>query len=203
MNKVSFLIGVVLLASIPAAAGAEDLERTDLVSRFGVSVSVGGGVTGFIEDGAREAASIGGSWEARVAAGTRRQLAIEAAYIGTAQPIDALGVDDNAVLLGSGLEADARVNILTGAIQPYLLAGAGWTRYDVTNTETNTSDLAEDDNVFHIPLGIGVGYRYRGLLLDARALYRATADSDLLATGEENGPRLDTWSANLRAGFEF
>jgi hypothetical protein len=198
MQKIWFSLMLAGLAT-SSLASADELDR-EPPSKIGVDVTLGGGVTGFVGEEARDAASLGGAWEARVAVATRLPVTGEIAYVGSAQPIDALGVDDGAVLLGSAVEGDARLNLMDGAIQPYVLAGVGWTRFDVTNTDTNTSDVADQDDVVHLPLGLGLGYRYQGFLIDARAVYRATANNDLLGGSDE---RLDTWSAALRGGFEF
>jgi hypothetical protein len=193
-------LGAALALALPSVASADPLSA---LRDVGTSVTVGGGVTGFTDGDTRDAITVGGAWEARFAAGTKRRLAIEGAYVGSAQPLDVLGVNEDAVLLGTGLEATARLNILLGDVQPYLVAGAGWTRYDVTNTDTNTSDVADEDDVLAIPLGVGLGYRYQHLLVDARATYRPVSDADLMATADDDGGTLDTWTASLRAGFEF
>lgn len=193
-----------LLLSLPLAAHADDLGAT-AVSRRAFSISVGGGVTGFLADTPRDSTSVGGEWEARVGFAPASDLMIEAGYVGTAQPLDALGSEDDAVLVGTGLELAARLNFLTGAIRPFALVGGGWTRYDVTRTDITSADVAEEDDVFHAPVGIGVDYRIGRLVLDVRAMFRAAVDSDLFATagGDEDAGRLDRWSAALRLGFEI
>ena len=202
MRVIGRLWIVGLLSLLPATALADD-ESSHLLTPWGMSASVGGGVIGFLDTDSRDVVSTGGSWEARVAAGTREWVGMEAAYIGSAQGIDALGLDSSAVLLGSGFEAAARVNLMKGAIQPYLLAGAGWTRYDITNSDVNTSDVSDSDDVFEIPLGIGLGYRYQRVILDARAVLRPVFDNDLFASDTGTDRRLDNLSGMVRAGFEF
>jgi hypothetical protein len=147
----------------------------------------------------------GGTWEARVSAGTRLPLSFEAAYVGSAQSLDVLGMDADAVLVGTGLEGTARLNVMPGELNPYFLFGAGWTRYDVTNTTTNTSSMNPRDDVVVIPFGAGVDYRLGQWILDARAVFRPTFDNELLPDSNEPGnpTRLDNWSAILRGGFEF
>jgi hypothetical protein len=193
----------------PPAPAPRPINRTIVVpveraepERYGIALTLGGGVIGFTDETTRDTIDLGGAWEARMTAGTRSPLALEAAYIGSAQSVDALGVDGDAILLGSGVEAAARLNLIPGAIQPYVLAGAGWTRYDLTNTDTNTSDVADEDDVFQLPLGAGLAFHQDGMVFDVRAVYRPTTDADLLdAAGTD--ARLDTWSAAVRGGFEF
>ncbi len=190
---------------VPAVAQAQSAEREPgLLTPMGMSLTVGGGVTAFTDQDMQDVTDPGGSWEARVTAGTREYIGLEAAYVGTAQAIDALGLDTDAILLGSGLEATARINLVKGQFQPYLLAGAGWMHYQIENADVNTSSINEDDDVLQVPLGIGFGYRYQRLILDARGMFRPTAYSDLVnpSTADET-ISLHSWTALARAGFEF
>jgi hypothetical protein len=195
---------------IGTTALAQSSDDTDpnrpkkLLLRYGMSASVGGGIVGFTDGDTTDFADVGGRWEARLAIGTRTPIGFEAAYTGGAQAIDALGLDTSAVLVGSGLEGLARLNLATRAWQPYVLAGAGWRRYDLTNADFNTSSVNDQDNVLEIPLGAGVAYRYKGLVVDLRAVFRAAIDSDLVKTPEgANNADLHTWETSVRAGFEF
>src|SRR6185295_12788955 len=62
--------------------------RPDLPpSRIGVGLTLGGGATGFWQEGTRGFVDTGGMWEARLAFGTRLPVAFEAAYVGSAQGI--------------------------------------------------------------------------------------------------------------------
>jgi len=94
-----------------------------------------------------------------------------------------------------------RLNLLKGAYQPYLLAGVGWTRYDVTNAKTNTSDVSSSDNVGNIPVGAGVALRFDRILVDARAEFRPAFDNDLIQG--DKPATLDSWAATANIGFEF
>lgn len=198
IRQICLVAGILLL---PAVASAQ--EKPDLLTPFGMSLTVGGGVTGFTDQSMQDMTDPGGTWEARVAAGTRDYFSLEAAYVGSAQAITALGLDSSAVLLGNGVEATARINLIKGEIQPYLLAGAGWTHYQLGNADTNTSSVTEDDDVLAVPFGAGVGYRYGHLLLDARGVFRPVAYSDLVPVQGDSQTDLHSWSALLRGGFEF
>ena len=97
MTKAWTKLAVVsLLSGLPGLAAAQEFapEPENPIQRMGMSLSLGAGLIGFTDEQTRDAMSMGGSWEARVAAGTKQILAVEAAYIGSAQPIDALGVNE-------------------------------------------------------------------------------------------------------------
>ena len=55
------------------------------------------------------------------------------------------------------------------------------------NADFNTSSVSKDDDVLAVPLGVGFGYRYQRLILDARALFRGRIKSD----------RQITWSVGI------
>jgi hypothetical protein len=170
-------------------------------------------VIGFFDDDTQGLTDAGGSWEARITVGTRTPLAFEAAYVGSAQNIEALGLDDSAVLLGTSFEGAARLNLTRMAIQPYLFGGLGYTRYDVSNADFNTSSVNGKEEMGHIPVGAGIGWQYGGLLLDLRGTLRAAFSDDIQSIGEDDtdiipdsdDPKaeLDTWNITGRVGFEF
>jgi outer membrane protein OmpA-like peptidoglycan-associated protein len=169
-----------------------------------MSLAIGGGVTEFADSDMRDTTGLAGSWEARFTLGTRARIGLEAAYLGSAQSVDSLGLDQDALLVSNGLGAAMRLNLLTDQFQPYLLAGAAWRQYDVTNADFNTSSLNDEDTVLETPVGIGFGYRLENVIFDARAVYRRVFDNDLLETAANGDEiQLHNWTANLMAGFEF
>jgi len=187
------------LVLVPSLATAEE----NVFDKYKVAATFGGGFMGFVDSDTRDYATEGGAWEARLAFNNAGVVALEAAYIGSLQNIDALGLDSDATLLGNGAEANIRVNVWQGLVQPYVLIGGGWTRYDITNSNINTSDVDEVENVITMPMGAGVGYRYNQVLFDLRGTYRAATREDLIDLGGTASASLDTWSATLKAGFEF
>ena len=200
---------------LPPEPVATDSKNDHLATPFGMAIAVGGGVVGFFDSDTRGFTDTGGTWEARLTMGTRTPLAVEAAYVGSAQNVDALGLDSSAILLGSSFEADARLNFTTSAVQPYLFGGIGYTRYDVTNSDINTSSINDKEEMGHIPVGAGLGWQYGGLLLDLRGTLRAAFDDGLHTTGEDHDEvlpddeetpqraELDNWNVTGRVGFEF
>ena len=166
---------------------------------------MGAGAIGFIDQGARNVSGTGTSWDARLMFGSRLPLAVETAYVGSAQNIEALGLSSNAFLVGNGIEGTLRVNLIRARIQPYLFAGAGWTHYQVTNSATNTSSVHGNDDVGMVPMGGGLTARIVGkLIIDVRGTYRATFNDDLLRTAVTTGSNsMQSWNVGGRVGFEF
>jgi len=196
-----------LVGGLVGSAGARKAAADpDPLERYGMSLGVGGGVEGFTGRDMRETAGTGGLWDVRAAFGTRMPIGVEAAYLGSVQSAHATGLDRRAALIGTAVEADARVNILPKkAFEPYVFLGAAWRRYDLIRDKYNASDVKDRDNLLEVPMGAGVGYRYRGFLVDARSEFRAAANGDLVSeTGEPNKhPAMHTWDVNGRLAYEF
>jgi len=173
------------------------------VSAIGIEATVGGGAIGFIDQGSRNVANTGGSWDARLMFGSRLPIAVEGAYVGSAQSIDALGLSNSSLLLGNGVEGTLRVNLTRARVQPYLFGGAGWTHYQLSNTATNTSSVLGSDDIGTVPMGAGITGRVGMFVLDARGTYRATFNDDLLRQTASTDNSLQSWNASGRVGFEF
>jgi hypothetical protein len=182
-------------------------EAGTFADRVGVQAALGGGVTGFRDQEARNFTDVGGSWEARLTFGTHLPFAVEAAYVGSAQNITALGLDSSAALVGNGAEGTARWNITRTRLQPYLFGGLGWTTYRLANDDFNTSAVREKDTVMTVPFGAGLGYRVtRAFVFDLRFTGRTTFGDDLFdaayaGTGRE--AELGNWNVGGRLGWEF
>jgi len=130
--------------------------------------------------------------------GTRSHIALEGAYVGSAQALNTLGVADKANLMSNGVEGLLRLNILTGALQPYVGAGYTWRHYNVSNSAFNVSSVADNGNVSEIPVAAGLAYRFRPFVLDARFnLHNAFATTII------PDANLSTWGADAKVGFEF
>lgn len=172
-------------------------------SRIGAGVLVGGGVEDFTNSNVRDMTGGGGFWNARLVAGTRQILGLEAAYTGTARNINALGLGQDARLVSNGAEGAVRGNLPISVgrslLEPFVLVGLGWQHYSVTNTPTNTSDVADRDDIMTMPVGTGFEYSYGRFLADARLTYRRTFYNDLMRTGGS----LDNVSVTTQAGLTF
>jgi len=196
---------------VPPTTTYEDSDGAKYrpLSGIGISLAAGGGAGGFVSETLRNTTDVGGDWDVRATIGTRSPIAFEASYIGSAQGINALGVDGNAVLIGNGAQGALRLNgTLNLPFQPFVFAGVGWRRYDLTNTNTNTSDLQGSDDVLEVPMGLGIAGKWNGLILDARGEYRATTNEDLLprinANETEDGHAdMQRWGVKATVGAEF
>lgn len=205
MSKTRIGVAIALGSSLVAGNAAAD-EPSTIVEEYGLNLTAGGGIGGFTQEEMRNATEVSGLWDVRAAFGTRKPLAIEAAYIGSAQAIDAIGLDANAILLGNAVEALARVNVLPGEnIGPYLFVGGAWKRYDLTNVDTNTSDVSDHDNLLEIPMGIGFSYRSGNVVGDLRGEFRPAAYADMVPAGDgtTEAAAMHTWRTSARVGYAF
>jgi hypothetical protein len=202
-------------APAPTTVYVEDQHPTYL-TRAGVSLAAGGGASGFTNDALRNTTNVGGDWDVRATVGTRSPIAFEGSYIGSAQQIKALGLDDGAVLMGNGVQGALRLNATTSLpVQPFVFAGAAWRRYDLTNTNQNLSDVQGSDDVLEVPMGAGIAAHLGGLVLDVRGEFRASAMEDLMpetavdsvenATDidQDNRAAMNRWGAKATIGVEF
>ena len=173
--------------------------------RWGLAIAAGGGVEGFVEEN-DTGTDVGGNWNVRLSIGTRTPFTLEGSYIGSAQSIDALGLDTDTILYGNGLQAAARVNFLQGyGVSVFALAGAAWRHYSLSSNDFNTSDVSDSDDVLEVPVGGGIAFGYAGFMFDARSEYRMASDSDLFenAATIERDPDMNRWNVQANIGYEF
>ncbi len=166
--------------------------------KVGIAVEAGGGVGGFVDERMSSQTTAQGQWAARAVFGTRRHLAGEAAYVGSAQGVNTLGVSNGAKLVGNGGETALRFNLLTGMWQPYATAGVGFMHYTLGNAQLTTSDVQPTGDVATFPLGVGAAWRNNGVVLDGRVSFHPATTSGILRYAN-----LSTWDVNAKAGFEF
>lgn len=186
---------------------ATDDSRTSLRHmNIGGALLVGGGYEQFTNSGLKDMTGNGGAWNARAIAGTREYVGLEAAYVGAARSINTLGLASNADLVSNGVEGALRLNVpvlsLSGRqlIEPFGFVGLGWQHYSITNSNTNTSDLADKDDVMTMPVGAGFEYAYGAFMADARFTYRETYYNDLMRT---TGGKLNNWGVGTQVGVNF
>jgi hypothetical protein len=203
-------VAALLFAPLPAMAQytyagepAPEVRRgAGPPSGFGAAVELGGGVTDFSGSTARGLTSTGGSWNLRLAFGTRSIIGLEAAYVGSAQNITAAGLDPNAALIGNGAEAALRLNAPLpyrgSLVEPFAFGGVGWTQYNVVNDNFNTSFVREKDDVLTVPFGGGLAASFNGFMFDARFTYRVLRNQDLFG-----GANMDNWNVTANLGSEF
>jgi hypothetical protein len=186
-----------------------DVIQDALLTPTGVYAFLGGGATNFTQPEAVGATNVGGYWDARVGIGSRSIIGAEVAYVGSSRSIQALGLSDDAFLLGNGVEGVARLNVPitvdTFLFEPYTFGGVGWQRYNLITDGANTSSLSSTDDILAIPLGIGMSLGVSGLTFDARATYRHALGSDLFGTQTSSfdDASMNSWGAGGSVGFEF
>jgi hypothetical protein len=192
-------------APIQETAAAE--PQPTAVQRMGVGISVGGGVSNFIDKGARNVTDPAGTWDARLIFGTHLPVALEAAYVGAAQSIDAAGLDRDAVLVGNGFEGSLRLQLPGYVVQPYALVGIGWMHYQLTNEGINTSAIRNSDDLLTVPMGLGLAVMLPvGAMFDVRGVYRPVFNDSLLNdfySGTGTSHDLHTWGVSANLGWSF
>ncbi|HVK72995.1 MAG TPA: hypothetical protein VM734_06725 [Kofleriaceae bacterium] len=210
----------------PAGVEYAEMPSEPLIGH-GFGFYVGGGVDGFLSDTVNDLNSVSGTWDARFVVGTRSRIAFEAAYVGSAGSIDALLGPGDGTLIGSSVVGNVRLNILVNdPWQPFVFVGAGWTNYTITDNDFSlaANAMQGSDNLFTMPLGVGMAYRFdqlgiKGLSLDARALFNVNFGEDLVANDvfvddgvvidedvfffDNNSADMSTWAVNARVGYEF
>jgi len=182
---------------------------------FGFAVMAGGAYQDFTDSTMRSATQGGGGWDARFIAGTNSIIALEGAYVGSANQINGFtgnlgNISGNTpVLVGNGLEGTARLNIPLRAgyhlVEPYGFAGIGYQHMTISNYNANAqrlSSFTSSDEVMTVPVGGGIAYAYKQFIVDARAGWTATYYQNLLTNGSGNGT-LDHWNVGGQVGFRF
>jgi hypothetical protein len=184
-------------------------STADGMARVGLSLSFGGGVSDFTNQTMRDTTSTAGTWAVRATLGTKTPLGFEGSYIGSAQNINALGIDNDAMLVSNGVQGALRLNAVIGSpVTPFVFGGVAWSHYDLTNTSTNTSAISGSDDLLEIPVGLGVGGSFRGIGYDVRGEMRFATEEDLvpqLSAGRDVGSKADMhrWGVNATLGWGF
>lgn len=187
------------------------VHDSDRPSTVGLSLVASGGVTGFTNQVLRDVTSnpVNGLWSLRATIGSRTPIGLDVAYVGTAVSLNSLAGSSSGTLLGTTLEGAVRFNAWPHYDwNPYVFAGVGWQRYDVSGTTfTRVVDgIADSDNSITFPLGVGLSYRHTsGLVLDLRGTFRFNTNSGLVANSLESSDTapLHTWEASAGVGFEL
>jgi hypothetical protein len=174
------------------------------VSKMGSAVMLGGGFEDFTQSVPKAATSSGGSWNLRLAAGTRQFIGLEAAYVGAARGVNGLGFATNTNLISNGFEGALRLNIPVaygmGLIEPFGFVGVGWQHYNLSNAVPVTADVTRSDNVMTVPYGGGLMGSYGMLMVDARVTWHQTYYNDMFRA---SGSKLNTWGIGGNLGVEF
>ena len=180
------------------------------VSSFGFALMAGGSYQDFTREDMRSTTSGGGGWTARFIGGTQSIIGFEAAYIGSANSLQGLGLTTNTpTLVANGFEGNARLNIPirygASLFEPYGYAGLGFSHYTISNYNANAqrlSSFTSTDDVMNFPVGGGFAYAYKNFIADARAGWTGTYYQNLL-TGADSTGTLDHWNVGGQVGFMF
>ena len=194
----------IVIAAIITAFGARARAESALpLAPAGITVQLGGGVTGFARQEARELFRTGGYWDLRAVWGSDSVLGAELAYRASTNNGRAGRMGD-AQLLGDGAEAAARINMplrLEGLrLTPFAFVGAGWTYYQVIQAPARAF---RDDHasLLVLPFGAGFSGTIEHVVVDARITYRGAHAGQLVAAGDQVA--LQSWSAGLTVGYEL
>ena len=194
----------------PMAADHGEMYRPGMyagtLASFGWAFVVGGGYEDFTNSTMRGLTTGAGAWDVRVIGGTRSYLGFEAAYVGSARNVTALGAAQS-TLIENGFEGTFRVNVPVirsrSLYEPYGFIGLGYSHYNITNYSVAlTSDFASGDNVMTMPFGAGFAYGYGGFIADARFTYTATYFSSIIQGGNTTGG-LNHFGVGGNVGFTF
>jgi hypothetical protein len=158
----------------------------------------------------RDTTGVGGSWSVRATFGIRTPIGFEASYFGSAQSIDALGIDNDAVLVSNGLQGALRLNaVVSEEFSPFIFGGVAWARYNLTNEGRNTSAIESEDDVLEIPVGLGIGGNWMGFAYDLRGELRFATSENMVPESiagqydDDSDASMHRWGVNASIGYAF
>lgn len=187
LRNVAF--GILAGALLPAVASAQGTTvYVPQPTTPNYELSAGGGVNTFTTEIDKDT-DTGWAWNVRGVYGIRSPLGVEAAYVGSTNPITNTG--RNAFLLRNGGEALLRGNLMaiTGInpkflspsidIQPYVAAGFGLTDQRVTDdagketTTVGTRTFEAAQTIANVPAAVGIdAFIMKNIAVGARAAYK-------------------------------
>ena len=196
------LLAGVLVALAPAFATAQvPAGSSDLLTRYGEYVLVGGGVTNYFEKTVKDRVDTGVTWDARAGLGSRSFLGAELAYVGSARAAHSLGTN----LVTNGVEGVVRVqypwHMDRWLVEPFAFGGAGWTHFKLNSSSSLA--LQDANDLFVVPVGAGVMAIYDHIVMDARFTYRQTFDESLIPASGGSAASLKSWAITGAIGYEF
>ncbi len=199
----SAIAAALLVAAAPGTGSAQDWGAAgprDFLTTYGEYVLVGGGVTNFTKDAARNQFDAGGAWEARLGFAGRYYVGGEVAYVGAVANGSGSGPD----LQMNGVEGVVRVQVpwVTSGwlLEPFAFGGIGWSHLSLRNAPASVQG---SDDVGVVPFGAGVTVGYGRLLLDARFTYRTGFDQNLALGPNQPTLDVDRWAVGASLGYEF
>jgi opacity protein-like surface antigen len=185
----------------PVAAAPVKRHRNKYFAPHEVSLTTGAGVANYF-GGADSPDTIdaGAAWDARLTMGIHSPIALEAAYMGAVNNLDA-GNGGHGQVHSNGFDGDVRFQLPT-RVQPYVFGGVGYNHMEVRNNGTGAAGnyVGKDDQVT-VPAGGGVtAYVGRHVTLDARGTYRFIPDNGITVMSDRH---LHQWLAQAHVGYAF
>lgn len=151
----------------------------------GLTVTVGGGLEGYTNSLAADI-DPGATYGATVALRPTKVLGLELGYSGALhgfdQDLNAVGAESGPDIVRNGAHAAATIGITATPVQPYLLAGVGFSRYNVRGTAPGFAD----DTVGNVPVGLGVRFHVGDFTADLRGNYNFLFDQEFAAAPVAN-----------------
>lgn len=206
MHAASWKLALVagsLLAAVPGIANAQGWradESRGLLTPLGEYLIVGGGVTDFTEDDAKDRFDTGGTWDLRLGVGSRFYVGGEVAYVGSMRRGTGVVPD----LMTNGAEGVLRLQYPYARgnwlIEPFAFGGIGWSHLSLDDAPAG---LADSDDIGVVPFGAGLTVGYGRVLFDARFTYRTSFDEDLPLAANARPVSLDQWAVGASVGYEF
>jgi len=186
-------------------------HNPQLKSDIGVSTILQGGIAGFTDKTMRDSlnSNVEGVWGAKTTIGSHVPIGLDLSYLGSGAKINSLIGSTQRSLVGTTFEAAVRYNILPHFDwNPYVFAGLGYQRYDITGSSFALSDtgLNTSNNLLVVPMGTGIAYRDpSGFVADLHGTFRATSGSNLVldGVGATSFARMHSWEAAAAVGYEF
>jgi Outer membrane protein beta-barrel domain len=167
--------GVALLTLWAGSALARDRKESSADMR-GLSVLVGGGVEGYTNTLGQDI-DPGVAYGATVMLRPTKVLGVELGYSGAVNELDgviSLGSRAGPDLVRNGGQAVATLGLTASPLQPYVLAGLGFSHYNIRNSAPGF----QDDNVGNVPLGGGLRLHVGSFTADARINYNLLFDQE-------------------------
>lgn len=206
-NKLASLALATVLAATAhtAHADGEELiiyERPDpynyawfdpsMWTGFGVSLTAGGGASGFTNSSTSDFAGTGGLWTARLLVGSHVPVGVEFSYAGI----------KNGGLTGTSVDTTVRWNILPHwDFCPFIYIGLGWQHYKTTGDRPMPISIDGDVDMASGPMGGGLAYRHwSGFVAEIRGTFRPVANPSNL---EHTDISLNSWEFSATAGYEL
>lgn len=142
--------------------------------------------------------------------GLDKVLGAEVAYLGAAFPVESAAMSEGAIVQ-TGVEALVRLGYPMKprdgyVLTPYLAGGLGWSAFNLVGAaDVNPAQIANDDGIFYLPMGLGVSGTHGRLSADLRFIWRPAYGDEMFQaanqTDMESGQNTVSLGASLGLSF--